>query len=190
MVQLLSSDCVSSFVQLVYNMYEEKEAEETPILLEANITFDHFIKYQISVLEDESHILETEADVFLGCLESWLSNIALKASNGEMNLDDEIKSLCFDVIERSSDAFKDESVEQQQHEKKERFRKEFLLSKRKIYATIYMSIYLLFKSQPGLNETLHLSKFKFEQGNSRHCLYFIFRVMAHKDGDENHDFDR
>ena len=188
MVQLLSSDCVSSFVQIVYNLYEENEAEETPTLFETtNITFNHFIKYQISVLEDESHILETEAEVFLSCLESWLSD--LLASSGEINLDDQIKFLCFDVIERSSDSFKkDGSIEHEK--KKERFRKEFLLSKRKIYATIYMSIYLLFKSQPGLNESLHLTRFKFEQGNSRHCLYFIFRVMAHKDGDENHDFDR
>lgn len=198
MVQLLSSDCVSGFVQLVNSLYEEKEADEACSANQdgthMDISFNHVIKYQISVLERESHMLAHEADVFLDLLAEWLRNLTAAANETAGNLDERIKMFCLDVIERAPLAFHGPKQvvvnDDDDDEKKATFRRQFALSKRKVYAAIHMSIYLLFKSQPLLNVQFDLTRFKFEHGNSRHCQYFIFRVMAHKEIDENDDFDK
>lgn len=187
MVQLLSSDCVSSFVKLVDSLYDEKEEESQSTLNDhIDISFNHAIRYQISVLERESHILEPETLIFLKCFEDWLAE--LPRDHNFRNLDDHIKTLCLHIVETTSSSFN--PLTEEIRGKREQFRREFLLSKWKIYSTIYMSLYLVFKAQNGLNERLNLTMFKFERGNSRHCQYFIFRIMSHKEEDENTSFDK
>lgn len=180
MVQLLSSDCVSSFVELVYAMCEEREKEE-PGSFEPDISFNHTIKYEISVLERDSHVLGPDADEFVASLDEWLRSWF--GDDPAFNVDERVKLFCMGLIERARSSRFDEPGS-----KRERFRDVFVSSKRKIYATVYMSLYVVFN---GLNDVLDLTRFRFEPGCSRHCQYFIFRVMSHKEADpDDADADR
>lgn len=175
-------------------MYEEEEKDDESHI-NPDMSFAHATKYQISVLERESHMLAAEADSFLTRLETWLDaqldDRDRDETNNATNLDERMKTFCLEVIEAfRRDAAEENSKSEEESEKRRRFREQVLASKRKIYATIYVSVYLIFKST-DLNDTFELSRFRFERGNSHHCQYFIFRIMTHKELDENNsDFDK
>ena len=207
---LLSCECISSYVQTVFDLFEsnlwsgEHEPAETPTSAASNfaLDFDQTFQKHFDLIRPDSEdqlmdfLIRDEAASFVQKLENWLNNSeSLDDYNNRnnknekiSNLDFAIKQLCLEIIQknviqkRAARGGIDHTELEEIH--LNIFQRSLYSNTNKIYAAVYMSLYMLVKFDADLNRRFSLTPLVFDKNESYlYKSYFIHRCLAYDDAD-------
>lgn len=191
-LQLLACECINSYIMIIYDLYSETRAHHSRLeVIQCELNYEKtYHKFQLIETTD-SHgssdvdqqlaaacDIKTEAERFIRQLDTTLLKQLQDESQMTESLDFLVKQFCLELIRRD-----DKSSSTDNSTGLDSFQKSLYLHTNQIRACVYMSLYVLIKSSPRLNQEFELTSVVFDAMNPMYKNYFIHRCMIYYEAD-------